>query len=290
MKEVFANFMAAKIVNPSFPEVNHELRFLLAHYPAAYDVDRTLGTNPIRQTLDNLNEAGSLYGAIIYQKAPIVMRHLESLMGEEAFRDGLREYLKTFAFKNATWLDLIAMLDTRTPLDLASWSKVWVEEAGRPVIATELEVEGGRVRSLAFRQRDPLNRERRWPEQLRVTLGYLQPNESRVLTVDLAHERVDVKEAIGLAAPLYVLPNGGGWAYGGFTVDPASACGGVSSRPRSGPPARRPSRRCCAKPWWPHRRRVSRPRGLARSGTSPCDRTRSRGCAACGRAKRPFVG
>ena len=34
MKEVFANFMAAKIVNPSFPEVNHELRFLLSHYPA----------------------------------------------------------------------------------------------------------------------------------------------------------------------------------------------------------------------------------------------------------------
>ena len=29
MKEVFANFMAAKIVNPSFPEVNHDLRFLL---------------------------------------------------------------------------------------------------------------------------------------------------------------------------------------------------------------------------------------------------------------------
>ena len=41
MKEVFANFMAAKIVNPSFPEINHELRFLLTHYPAAYDVDRT---------------------------------------------------------------------------------------------------------------------------------------------------------------------------------------------------------------------------------------------------------
>ena len=45
MKEVFANFMAAKIVNPSFPEVNHELRFLLSHYPAAYEVDRTPGAN-----------------------------------------------------------------------------------------------------------------------------------------------------------------------------------------------------------------------------------------------------
>ena len=33
---------------------------------------------PIRQPLDNLNEAGTLYGAIIYQKAPIVMRHLEA--------------------------------------------------------------------------------------------------------------------------------------------------------------------------------------------------------------------
>ena len=81
MKEVFANFLAAKIVNPSFPEINHELRFFLQHYPLAYDVDRTAGANPIRQDLANLSEAGSLYGAIIYQKAPIVMRQLERLLG-----------------------------------------------------------------------------------------------------------------------------------------------------------------------------------------------------------------
>ncbi|MDP2957809.1 MAG: M1 family aminopeptidase, partial [Longimicrobiales bacterium] len=53
-KEVFANFMAAKIVNPSFPEVDHDLRFLTAHHPAAYGVDRTQGANPIRQPLENL--------------------------------------------------------------------------------------------------------------------------------------------------------------------------------------------------------------------------------------------
>ena len=74
MKEVLANFMAAKIVNPSFPNVNHPLRFLLQHYPAAYDVDRTAGANPIRQQLSNLNQAGTLYGNIIYDKAPIAMR------------------------------------------------------------------------------------------------------------------------------------------------------------------------------------------------------------------------
>src|SRR5437016_10299680 len=98
MKEVFANFMAAKIVNPSFPGINHELRFLLAHYPAAYDVDRTAGTNAIRQPLANLSEAGTLYGAIIYEKAPIVMRQLETFLGADAFRDGLREYLRRYAF------------------------------------------------------------------------------------------------------------------------------------------------------------------------------------------------
>ena len=132
MKEVFANFMAAKMVNPSFPEVNHDLRFLFSHYPAAYDVDRTEGANPIRQELANLNEAGSLYGAIIYQKAPIVMRELEELIGPDAMRDGLREYLRNHAFGNATWPDLVAVLDTRTKEDLAAWSRKWVETAGRP--------------------------------------------------------------------------------------------------------------------------------------------------------------
>ena len=81
MKEVFANFMADKIVNPSFPDVNHELRFLLAHYPSAYGTDRTAGTNAIRQVLDNLDQAGQMYGPIIYDKAPIVMRQLEMIMG-----------------------------------------------------------------------------------------------------------------------------------------------------------------------------------------------------------------
>jgi len=95
--------MAAKIVNPAFPSINHELRFLFAHYPAAYDVDRTAGTNEIRQPLANLDEAGTLYGAIIYQKAPIVMRQLETLVGAEPFQDGLREYLKAHAFGNASW-------------------------------------------------------------------------------------------------------------------------------------------------------------------------------------------
>lgn len=131
-KEVFANFMAAKIVNPSFPDVNHELNFLVRHYPSAYSVDRTEGANPIRQPLDNLNEAGQMYGAIIYNKAPIMMRELEILIGERLFREGMQTYLREYAFGNATWPDLIEILDARSDEDLAAWSRAWVNEPGRP--------------------------------------------------------------------------------------------------------------------------------------------------------------
>ncbi len=133
MKEVFANFMAAKIVQPSFPEIDHDLRFLLAHYPSAYSVDRSKGANPIIQPLDNLKNAGTMYGAIIYQKAPVVMRLLERKIGADMMQESLREYLKTFSYSNAVWDDLVNIIDKRSPDDINAWSKEWVYTPGMPV-------------------------------------------------------------------------------------------------------------------------------------------------------------
>jgi aminopeptidase N len=223
MKEVFANFMAAKIVNPSFPEVNHELRFLLSHYPAAYEIDRTAGANPIRQPLSNLNEAGQLYGAIIYQKAPIMMRQLEMLVGEAAFRDGLREYLRTYSFGNATWTDLVRILDARTPQDLAAWSRAWVEERGRPEFRADRS--GPTVR---LTQRDPLQRGLVWPQRLRVSAGgsgYVAHEDVQV-SGSVTTARVPLKAADGAERGsghvAFVLPNGGGLGYGLFILDEGS--------------------------------------------------------------------
>ena len=53
-------------------------------------------------------------------------------MKEEPFRDGLRQYLSDHRFGNATWPDLIDILDARSDEDLAAWSRVWVDEPGRP--------------------------------------------------------------------------------------------------------------------------------------------------------------
>ena len=218
MKEVFANFMAAKIVHPSFPEIDHDLRFVMSHHPSAYGVDRTEGANPIRQPLDNLREAGTLYGSIIYQKAPVVMRQLEARVGEETFREGLREYLAAYAYGNATWPDLIAILDRSSPEDLASWSRVWVEEPGRPTIRVSRE-----DRDVVLTQEDPAGRGLVWPQTLQVRLGRGAgaPSTDSLVTVQLGAEPARIP---GVADQdlLYVLPNGSGVEYGLFLLDDPS--------------------------------------------------------------------
>lgn len=163
-KEVYANFMAAKIVNPSFPEVDHDLSFLVRHYPSAYGVDRTAGANPIRQDLQNLNEAGTLYGAIIYNKAPIMMRQLELLLGEEDFQAGIQTYLQTYADGNATWPDLINIFDRFTETDVSAWSDIWVNSPGRPIHAVT-----GSPESPTLIQTDPgADGDRYWPQTFTI--------------------------------------------------------------------------------------------------------------------------
>lgn len=157
LKEVFANFMADKIVNPLFPEINHEIQFLFAHYPNAYGVDRTPGTNPIQQKLTNLNNASSLYGAIIYNKAPIVMRQLEQFVGEENFRQGLKGYLKRYSFGNAEWKDLLKFFGKK----LSDWNKAWIEQTGRPKLSVKFSEDKKRLLVS-----DPLSPHPKWPQPL----------------------------------------------------------------------------------------------------------------------------
>ena len=202
-KEVFANFMAAKIVNPSFPEINHDLNFLVRHYPSAYSVDRTEGANPIRQELPNLNEAGTMYGAIIYNKAPIMMRQLELLLGEETFQKGMQEYLSTFANSNATWPDLVQILDALTEEDLIAWSEVWVNTPGRP----DLSIEENKLI-----QTDSWNMNRVWPQVFETS--YFSET-SRTESIELKNKSAD------LSIDFEELPllNSNGYGYGLFEAE-----------------------------------------------------------------------
>lgn len=215
-KEVFANFMADKIVNPGFPEVDHGLNFLVSHYPAAYAVDRSEGANPIRQPLGNLNQAGQLYGSIIYHKAPIMMRQLEMIVGEEGLREGLAEYLQRFSYGNATWPALIAILDERSDIDLAAWSEVWVNTPGRP----EFRLLSAKTAtgSQQLQQRDPTGKGRLWPQQFELLT--LAPDSVQSATLLADADITDVVAPAAGAERLTRLFNADGKGYGQFPADP----------------------------------------------------------------------
>ena len=140
-KEVFANYLASMIVAEQFPDINHNLNFIRNYHISALEEDRTDGSHPIAQRLDNLKDAGLLYGNIIYKKAPIVMRKLHQLMGDEPFRAGLQKYLKKFSYSNATWDDLIDILSDEAPeANLKAFSQSWVKERGCPTIISDLSI------------------------------------------------------------------------------------------------------------------------------------------------------
>ena len=214
MKEVFANFMADKISKITLPDGNYDLKFLVDHYPAAYSVDRTAGTNAIRQELDNLQDAGSLYGNIIYNKAPIVMRQLELLVGAEAFQKGLRDYLQAHKYGNAGWPDLLQALQKYTKVDLAAWNAVWVEGTGRPVLSLE---DPGTRSSMDYRilERGEDGSRRFWPQVFSMAMIY--PGRIDSLVVNMKTP-ITAVAAAGREKPGRALLNTNGYGYGLFPV------------------------------------------------------------------------
>lgn len=220
LKEVFANFMAAKMVNPSFPDINHDLNFVWSHLPSAFSEDRSEGSHPIRQELDNLKNAGTLYGRIIYQKAPVVMRQLEARLGEEAFRDGLREYLQRYAYSNATWDDLITILDRGTTEDLSRWSTAWVKRPGMPTYHLTYNTSAAQIDALTIVADNTTEDDLHWDQETRVAIIY-GPDSYQIRPHTIAGKRSRLTLPEPAPAPRVILPNASPMSYGYFTLNAA---------------------------------------------------------------------
>lgn len=210
-KEVFANYFAARITQPLFPHINHRLNWLKNITTTALNEDRTQGGTAIRQPLDNMNNAGLVYNNIIYDKAPVMLEKLIELMGEEAFREGIHDYLMAHSYGNATWDDLIKILDGKSDKDLAAFSDVWVNSKGMPFIDFNVISD-----TLVVAQTDPYGRGLVWPQSFCVQVLADSLVEISI-TLDGQVAKVPLNRQ-----PLSILPNSDGRGYGYFRYDEAS--------------------------------------------------------------------
>lgn len=210
-KEVFANYFASRITEPMFPNINHRQDWLKNIVTPALSEDRTQGGTAIRQPLDNMGNAGLIYNNIIYYKAPVMLEKLVELMGEDAFREGIHEYLVTYSYGNASWDDLITILDNRSDKDLAAFSDVWVNSKGMPVIDFVIKND-----TLEISQSDPYERRLMWPQSFDIRIVGDTTYDIGV-TMDSATKKIVLQGETD-----YILPNSDGRGYGYFRYDKAS--------------------------------------------------------------------
>ena len=220
LKEGFAQYMAYHAMAELSPEINTWARFYQQIKPAAYGIDITLGTTPVYQDIPNLKDAKSAYGAIVYSKAPGLLRQLEYLLGPDKFRDGLRLYLAAHKYGNADWSSLVLAFEQASGTSLTTWADAWIHHRSMPLVTTTWTCANSKLQSLTLHQHDVIGGNFLWPIATQVMLGYSnsQPVELRAQFSDASA----VVAAAGNACPDYVFANHDDHAYGLFLLDSKS--------------------------------------------------------------------
>ena len=223
LKEGFATYMAAKMQQlEGLP--NPWMSFYLRNKPAAYDVDLTAGTTPIWQQLANLDQAKSNYGAIVYNKAPGVLKQLDYLVGDSAFRAGVHDFLVRHPYGNATWRDLLESIGRAAGQSLDEWGKQYILRPGMPIVEQQLEVSGGTIHRLLLVQRPAQPRvsgSAPWPIRTQVVI-VRHGSAPALLPVVLRGETTEVRAAVGRPAPDFVFANANDYAYALVLPDSAT--------------------------------------------------------------------
>lgn len=222
LKEGFAQYMAYRALADLKPEQNVWAHFYQQIKPAAYGIDVTAGTTPIYQDIANLKDAKSAYGAIVYSKAPALLKQLAYLIGDNPFRDGLRLYLREHLYGNAQWSDLVGAFERSSGENLKPWAAAWITRRAMPEIRTHWECDSqGKLSDLTLTQTNVLDEPATWPLAAQVLLGYGNAPPIR-LRAKLTDQSATLPEAVGKACPAYVFANDEDNAYGLFLLDDRS--------------------------------------------------------------------
>jgi aminopeptidase N len=114
LNEGFASWMENKATDHFHPEWKVWLS-TQAGQQSAMRLDSRAGTHPVIADIPDVFAAANAFDAITYQKGQAVIRMLEAYVGEDAFKAGVRNYIRDHAYKNAVSDDLWKALDKAAP-------------------------------------------------------------------------------------------------------------------------------------------------------------------------------
>jgi alanyl aminopeptidase len=160
LNESFASWIGDKVVDQWQPGSHARLR-ALSDKTRAMGEDSLSSAPKIRNPIRSTNDLGALNAAIIYDKGKAVLSMVERWLGEEPFRDGIRRYLKKYAWGNVTARDLYGSLgEASQGRNVTEVMETFTDQSGVPFVSAELTCPKGAAPSLRLRQREYLTLDR----------------------------------------------------------------------------------------------------------------------------------
>jgi puromycin-sensitive aminopeptidase len=211
LNESFASFVGEKATAALNPEWRY-WRDFVADNTSAFNLDALASTHPISVEAKSAEEASQRFDAISYTKGAAVLRMIEGYLGEDAFREGVRIYLKRHAEANASADDFWRALDESSGQDVTSIANAWIKEPGHPLVDIRArEADGGLELELSqaryFSDTDAAPTAQRWPVPLVIKYGTEEGVREHRSVLSAA------RATVRLPGAHWFFPNGGGRGF-----------------------------------------------------------------------------
>jgi aminopeptidase N len=136
LNEGFASWMEGRTTARLHPEWNTALSAVNVR-EIAMNRDSVATTHPVVQHIDTVEQASQAFDAITYDKGESVIGMLESYVGADAWRDGVRAYMKAHAYGNTTSEDLWREIDKAAGKPITAIAHDFTLQAGVPMIRVD---------------------------------------------------------------------------------------------------------------------------------------------------------
>ena len=136
LNEGFASWMENKVTDHFHPDWKVWLQSA-QEKQAAMQEDARDGTHPIVTPIDDVLQASGAFDSITYLKGAAVIRTLESYLGEDNFRAGVRRYMHDHAYGNTVTDDLWREMDRDMQRPITQIAHDFTLQAGVPMVREE---------------------------------------------------------------------------------------------------------------------------------------------------------